>query len=347
MLKNAIKIIESKIIKSYSVRRRVRVQLDITNACNLACSHCYHSDHSDVGSITIDQWYSILDQVKAFTSSFMLDPEFVICGGEPMASRKLLPILDRIFGEWPQSSTMLLTNGTITPQKVLDGLRSRSISVQVSLDGPDSDRHDEVRGKGSFDKTVAGIERFKSVGIAVQILSILSQRTVPWIGDFFANAKELSVDCQNFTRLISVGQGAKLTEHGIDRPLFPSELRKAYIHILQQSVVYGVPTNTYQPLYALIDREFGSKGLFGLGDIVIDYKGQLKISSRTNHVVGSLLSNDLETLYLNDPILNALQNGQVNGCKDCKLFTSCGGDRNASYATFGSFLEKDPGCWIN
>ncbi len=347
MLKTAMKLVERKIIKTVSARRRVRVQLDITNACNLACSHCYHSNHSDAGSISIEEWYSILTQVKNFTSAYMLEPEFVICGGEPMASKKLLPVIDRIFADWPNTSTMLLTNGTITPQKVLDNLRTRNVSVQVSLDGPDSTRHNEVRGKGSFERTVAGIERFKSAGISVQILTILSQKTMPWIEEFFANAKALDVACQNFTRLISVGQGAKLSEEGIDRPLLPSELRKTYIDILLKSAIYGVPTNTYQPLYALINQEFGSKGLFGLGDIVIDYKGQLKISSRTNHVVGSLLSEDLENLYLNDPILIALQNGQVSGCKDCKLFTTCGGDRNASYATYGSFLEKDPGCWIN
>ena len=37
-------------------------QLDITNACNLTCAHCYHDNHSNRGALDFAGWRRILDQ---------------------------------------------------------------------------------------------------------------------------------------------------------------------------------------------------------------------------------------------------------------------------------------------
>lgn len=347
MLRSFIASLERRLLRKISGNRPIRVQLDITNACNLACSHCYHSNHSDAGSLSLDDWLKILDQVNLFAAKYSFDAEFVICGGEPLASKKLQPVLERIEELWPDAAITIPTNGTIVNQKILKILKGKNIFLQVSLDGPDAARHDSVRGAGSFERSMAGIKAFQGEGLPVQILSILSHRTRPWIDDFFMNAKQLQVTNQNFTRLVSAGAGANLVQSGTDRPLQPLELKEAYSKIILSSAAAGVGTNTFQPLYTLIDPAFGSKGRFAQGDIVIDYKGQLKVSSRVNFIVGSVLNEGLENLYINNPTMKALQAGEINGCRDCRFFGVCGGDRNASFGAYGSFFEKDPGCWLN
>ncbi|SME95233.1 radical SAM protein [Pseudobacteriovorax antillogorgiicola] len=339
-----IEKIEYKALKAISLRRPMAIQLDITNACNLSCTHCYHPHHSNKGAIGIESWKGVLDEVERFLLKYSFDPEFIICGGEPLLSPLFKPIVTRIGEQFKGARIVVLTNGTIYRSSLLAFLYKYPISVQISLDGPNQETHDQVRGDGSFEKTVEGIRQFNDF-CDVSILSILSSRTRPWIKQFFENARSLNVHAQNFTRLIEQGSGKEMTSQNLDRVLSPLELKNAYKEIILQSFLTEVPTNTSQPLYALLDKSFGSSGLFGFDALIIDYRGQLKLTSRADFVLGNILEHDLETLYIDNLTLNRLRNGEVEVCGDCELFNLCGGDRNAAYAEYGSFLAKDPGCW--
>ncbi|WP_245676863.1 radical SAM protein [Oligoflexus tunisiensis] len=321
------------------------VQLDITNACNLACTHCYHPHHSNKGFISIAQWSDILDQIEAFLRKYSFNPYFMICGGEPLISPILKPIIEKIKRIWPDSSILILSNGTIQKSEILDYLSGFNVEFQISLDGPDASRHDQVRGIGNFEKSCEGIRLFKSKGFRVSILSILSQRSFPWISDYFDLAKSLKVDSQNFTRLIAQGAGKNLVDSKGDSSLVPEDLKKAFESIIIHSYRSGVPTNTDQPLFALIDNAFGQSGLYGFDGLVIDYKGNLKATSRANIVLGSVLKDGLENLYINHDIFRKVRNKDIEVCGRCSLFNQCGGDRNAAYAEFGDFAARDPGCW--
>ncbi len=336
---------ENKLVGLVTQPRLMTVQLDITNACNLACTHCYHHHHSNLGAISLANWEQILESVSRFLDKYRFSPRFMLCGGEPTLSPLLRPIVSILRSKWPNSEIMVLSNGTIIKDSIIGFLNTGPLSFQVSLDGPDAERHDRVRGKGSFNKSIQGIHKLIDAGIPVSILSILSQRTSPWIGDYFSLANQLNVSAQNFTRLIAEGHGKKLVEGGDDRPLAGEALRKAFSDIVIHSALYQVSTNTDQPLYALLDERLGSSGLFAYDALIIDYKGNVKATSRSDLVLGNLLDSDLEQIYLNDPIMRKVRNGDIDACRSCTLYSRCGGDRNAAYAEFGDFTAKDPGCW--
>ena len=65
-----VKVTETALIKAVSEPRLMTVQLDITNACNLTCAHCYHPHHSNKGSISLSNWEDIIEQVELFDGSF-------------------------------------------------------------------------------------------------------------------------------------------------------------------------------------------------------------------------------------------------------------------------------------
>jgi MoaA/NifB/PqqE/SkfB family radical SAM enzyme len=321
-------------------------QLDITNACNLSCAHCYHAHHSTEGALGLAGWRRILDQYGALADKLCLEPWLVLCGGEPTISPLFLPLLEELDNRWPGVHITVLTNGTRLTPELCQALRRFNVSFQVSLDGPDAARHDLVRGPGNFDRALAGLRNLQAAGLKATFQATLSHRSSAWIAEFFETAARFKVGQMNFTRFIPQGNGRRLHEGREDRPLTGPELRAAYRELLHCSKLSGVPAGTDLPLLRLVDPALGANGKAGFQGVIIDYKGNLKVSSRSEFILGSILEAGLEKLFLGHPIMKALRARKIEGCGDCVHYGCCGGDRNASFAATGSFLKKDPACWL-
>lgn len=337
----------TKAVQKIGGQKTMAIQIDITNACNLRCSHCYHPHHKNTGALDLNGWFEILNQYDQLLKKLKMKPSLVVCGGEPLISPYLFSILKRANELWDKPPTSILTNGTKINNKFLKLLAQYNISFQISIDGPDAKSHDLVRGAGNFEKALAGAKLAKEYGVKTNILGVLSRNSAPRVPDFFNMAKENELDSMNFTRFIPQGNGEKLVEKGEDDSLYGLELRDALKEIVSSSKKTGVKTGTNYPLYHLIDPSLGQNGRFGFQGLVVDYKGNLKVSSRADFVLGSVLEDGLQNLFLKHPLMKDLRASKINGCGDCMYYSRCGGDRNISYATTGSFLEKDKGCWID
>lgn len=291
-------------------------------------------------------WRKILDQYQLLIKKLRLRPHFVLCGGEPTLAPLYFEMLNELNARWPNVETAVTTNGTALNRDRIARSRFFNVSYQISLDGPDRERHDALRGAGSFQAAINGLKNLKEAGQSANFLATLSKRSSAWIDEYFATALENEAAAMNFVRFISQGAGRRMVDSGNDRPLHPTELRSAYASIVQASSSSGVRTNTDHPLYCLIDPTLGSPGLMGFQGIVVDYKGNLKVSSRTEPTLGNILESGLEELFLQHPTMSSLREGRVEICGSCVYYTRCGGDRNAAYAETGNFLAKDPGCWL-
>lgn len=338
--------VTGKIVDLIGGQRVMALQIDITNACNLSCAHCYHAHHQNKGAISFDDWCNVITQYKAMIERLHLHPRIIICGGEPTISPMLFPILEKVDEHWPGVRISILTNGTRLTDAFLGKLKAFNVELQVSLDGPDAARHDEIRGAGNFAKATDAVRRAREQGLDVFLLAILSKKTSAWIKDFFAMAKELRVNQMNFTRFISQGAGSDLESSGKDRALQPLELKEALTGIWLRSQEFRVRTNTDQALYNLIDPRLGANEKYGFQGLVIDYKGNLKVSSRADFSIGNVLAEGLENLFFNSAVLRDLRKAKIEKCGSCIHYRRCGGSRNASFAVSGSFLRADPGCWI-
>jgi radical SAM protein with 4Fe4S-binding SPASM domain len=328
-------------------QKYLEIQLDITNACNLACVHCYHDNHANTGALSFEGWKEILDQYEALRGKLYLQPSFVLCGGEPTVSPLFLPMLDELDSRWPGVRITVLTNATRLTPGFVQRLRRFNVGFQISLDGPDADRHDLVRGKGNFAQALLGLSNLQATGLNATFLATLSYRSSRCIEEFFDTAARNKAEQMNFTRFIPQGAGHLLQESREDRRLSSSELRAAYEAILKFSRKSGVKTNTNLPLFHLLDPERGANGKAGFQGLVVDYQGNLKVSSRTGAKLGNVRSEGLEHLFLEHPIMTALRNRRIDGCGTCAHYAHCGGDRNASFVATGSFLAKDPECWLD
>lgn len=334
-----------KVVSFIGRQKYLSIQLDITNACNLACKHCYHPHHKNNGALNFEQWKQILDQYESLLKTLALEPSIIICGGEPFTSPLLFPLLDEINGRWRDIKLFVLTNGTrLTPENVLK-LKTFDVTVQVSLDGSTAELHDSIRGKGSFEKSVSGIRLLREHKINTVLQAVLSQKTSMQVESFFSLARVLNVTAMNFTRLIPAGTGKAYADN--NEMLSPEDLKSAMREIWQTSMRFKVKTNTDQPLYRLIDKKLGASGKFGYQGLVVDYKGNLKLTSRTDYILGNIFEHGFENLFLNHPLLKKVRDRSQSACGSCDHYSVCGGNRSMSYAVTGSFLTKDPSCWMS
>ncbi len=346
MLKNIYAWCEEKLLNWIDVDRYLPIQLDITNLCNLRCVHCYHPHHKNEGALNLLEWKKILNQYDHLRKKLKFRADVIFCGGEPLLSPFLLPLMEYAITLCPETRFSVLTNGVlISKNKCEEFKKFKNIQFQVSLDGPDSFSHDQVRGVGNFEKAKQGARALLEEGFQVHLLGILSQRTAALISEFFNTAKQWGVSSLGFTRLITEGSAKAWVGHGNDRALRALELKKAYHEILYQSALTGMKTTTSSPLMHLLHPTLGRSGRFWEG-VIVNYQGQLLASSRSRIILGDVLKEGLEKLFLNHPLLVSVRKGKIEVCGSCPSLRRCAGDRNAAFAETGNFLGADPGCWM-
>jgi SynChlorMet cassette radical SAM/SPASM protein ScmE len=126
--------------------------LGITNKCNLNCKHCLASGTRDSQDLTTEELLNIIQQIKELKIF-----DLAIFGGEPLMRKDFFTIVDALSGL--KLNLSLNTNGTLITADIAKRLAQYSIKTYtVSLDGSCKEVQDPFRGKGSFDKTIKGIQ---------------------------------------------------------------------------------------------------------------------------------------------------------------------------------------------
>ena len=135
--------------------------------CNLACDYCAvaSSPAARARSLSLGQFRSRVDE--AVDEGFV---ELYLTGGEPMLHPDLAGMLDHAVERLP---TVVLTNAMLLRGARLDRLRGlaghRNLVVQTSLDGARPATHDVHRGRGSWQRTMAGIATALELGLPLRV----------------------------------------------------------------------------------------------------------------------------------------------------------------------------------
>lgn len=126
------------------------VWLELTEACNLRCVHCYDGDeHMDNSSekLTFEQWKDILSQLKKLDCKKV---EFI--GGEPTVYPHFFDLLK--YAVSIDLTTEIYSNLLLFNDELVDYIKEHNITVHFSIYGSKAEIHDSVTGKtGSFEKT--------------------------------------------------------------------------------------------------------------------------------------------------------------------------------------------------
>ena len=149
------------------LQRLSAVWIQVTGTwCNLQCTHCLNA------SGPVDPWLAPMaapDVARHVDEAVRLGArEVYFTGGEPFLHPKILELLAHALERLP---TTVLTNGTLITERIAERLAELaagtrySLEVRVSLDDPDREANDRVRGRGAFDRALAAIARLHRRGL--------------------------------------------------------------------------------------------------------------------------------------------------------------------------------------
>lgn len=134
----------------------ITLLIDPTSACNLKCPGCWAGKYSKHDQLEPELLDRILDEAKEL-GIFGI----VMSGGEPF----LYPYLLDMAEKHDEQAFMIYTNATKIDDEVADRLQAvGNISPCVSIEGW-REETDARRGKGTYDKVVAAMERMHERGI--------------------------------------------------------------------------------------------------------------------------------------------------------------------------------------
>ena len=154
----------------------------ITGRCNLRCIHCYGDyGESQTAELPLDLVKETIDKLKRMGTK-----RFTIEGGEPLFRKDIEDILHYIHAQGLEYS--LCSNGVYL-KRYIDVVRETCDLLVMSLDGIEP-RHDRLRGKNTYRKTIEALELAHKHNIKTLLFTCLIDDNVQDIDTLVALAKE-------------------------------------------------------------------------------------------------------------------------------------------------------------
>ena len=336
-------------LTSLPLRAPVNVTWEITEACNLHCSHCLSAGLREPGGpgaapsagrreLDLSACRALLDELarmQVFQVNFG--------GGEPFLRDDLLEILR--YAHSRGITTCVSTNGTVLDDALVDELlRMQPVYLQVSLDGACAATNDAIRGEGTFARILAGVELLAGRGYPDFSLNMVVTRpNAGEIAAFDRLARSYGAKTR-LSRFRPSGRGCtswqdyRLTREQLlelstflgDHPeiltgdsffaLTPESRRKLGLNMCgaAKMTCAVAPTGDVYPCAFLCDAAF---------------------------LAGNVTSQPLSALFGSSPVFARLRDLEVGSCRSCDRFSLChGGCPAIGYFLTDSLGLPDPEC---
>ena len=181
----------------------IQVYFELTRKCNLSCRHCFTSSSKAAheGMNTQDCLRTI-DRIK---EAGVINIRFT--GGEPTTRPDWYDLL--LYSKNSGLVVSLQTNGMFDNEnETTSQIASLDIDqITVSIDGV-GEKHDYLRGQGSYSKLLNSIKKMYKAGIILRFNTILTKDNIDCIPGIFDIASDYAVEI-NFFYLRPIGRGSK------------------------------------------------------------------------------------------------------------------------------------------
>ncbi len=308
----------------------------LTEGCNLRCRHCwiapkYQGEGQSYPALELDLFRSIIDQAKPLGLTAVK-----LTGGEPLLHPEINEILEFIHREGLRLTVE--TNGVLCAPELASKMAAcKDAFVSVSLDGPDPETHEWVRGvTGCFEASLEGIRNLLKAGLKPQIIMTLMRRNKDQMAAMVDLAEQLGAGSVKFNVVQPTARGEQM--HKTGETLSIEELLEK-----GRWVETTLATSTSLPLYYShpmafrpLGKMFGEKGngcgvcgIRGILGVLANGSYALCGIGETVHelVFGQAVKDPLEDIWKNAPVLVEIRHGLpflLEGiCGDCLMKEIC------------------------
>lgn len=186
---------------------------DITNKCNLRCSHCYNSDYFESNKKRVNPL-----TIAKRCNELQFDRIHLV-GGEPFCEKSLFEFVEMIKNSKISINTngLLLDNDTIL--KVLSS--DKIDQITISVDATNAIDYEHIRRSEKWDELLGNIQnlitkkREKKSDLTVNIAFVITKENVNKIKEMYDLTKEISADNLLLSQLFIEGNAKKNCSHTI------------------------------------------------------------------------------------------------------------------------------------
>jgi radical SAM protein with 4Fe4S-binding SPASM domain len=329
------------------------MQWHVTERCNLRCAHCYQ-DPKPSRELAFNDLLNVLAQFKRLLDDLErhwgrpVKGRLHLTGGEPFIRRDFLDFLEVVAAETPRIRFGIMTNGSFIDREMARRLRQLDpVSVQVSIEGNQA-THDQIRGKGDFDRTAVAVRTLVRAGILASISFTAHRLNYRQFPEVARLARRLRAHRVWSDRMIPMGRGCAM------ECLTPEETRELF-RLMGSARDEADSTWFNRTIVSMIralqflegGRLYQCKAGANLLTLLPD--GELVPCRRMPIRLGNVMEHSLSSLYFDSPVLISLRDPSriAAGCESCRFEHRCrGGLRCLAYAVTGDPFTADPGCWL-
>jgi len=337
---------------------RVKTSLDvlvfsITNRCNLNCPFCSRNakitNNQDLQPQII---YKSIESVIKYHKPIVIG----ITGGEPLLYPNLFEVLKNV-GKY-EIPIRLSTNATLLTYDIAKEISRLEVEqVNISLEGPTKGVHDIIRGEGSFEKTLKGINQLKKFKIPFFIKTTISKQNYKYVSETLKLSIKLGAVGYAVSRTIPIGRAS---DNWKKFKVSWENYKNAIQQCLPIAKKYKINFLIDDPLKSLIDpsivtyikNKYNSFNKVwggcraGVKILYVMCNGDIIPCPALPITIGNVYKDNLYSVWNKSGILNKLREKEnIKGeCSNCKYLYICGGCRAMAYAVKGDYLESDPFC---
>ncbi|MBN1829663.1 MAG: heme b synthase [Deltaproteobacteria bacterium] len=334
------------------------VAWEVTRRCNLACVHCRAAseDHPYSDELTTDECRSLMDDMGSVAS-----PVIILTGGEPYLREDIFVIAR--YGVGKGLRVVLATNGLLATDALAEETKASGIArVSISIDGPDGDSHNRMRGvPGAFEGALQGINAFKRAGVEFQINSTITEDNLDCLEAVTNLAVRLGAAAHHVFLLVPTGRGRDIASGKASGEAYEDVLRRFHELSLNSPIELKA---TCAPQYHRIMRQRGiqhsgegvsahstlhrmTRGcLGGLSFCFISHRGRVQPCGFLDVDCGLVREQPFRDIWERSPVFQKLRNPMnLKGrCGRCEFLRVCGGCRARAYEKTGDYLDEEPLC---
>lgn len=305
---------------------------EITDTCNLKCSHCRASAKKSSEFIPNPKLEErIIDEI--IKNDILV---VNISGGEPLLHPDCVSFVKKLSDEGVHVG--LSTNGILFP-KYAKALKEANLGfVQISLDGSEQ-VHNKFRNSNSaFKKAVEALRLAKKMGFRVQLNCVENIYNIDDLQFIYNFANEEDIE-MHVRRFVPSGYGKD------NEDLIPKE----DAHFKTLKILNDMQKNSKvrvsieAPLIHFLSKESLNNHIgcgAGITQLGIDQNGNMYPCIFNRILVGNIMKEDLESIWNYSDILLKIRNREFEKCKDCSAKIYCGGCQACAENPF----EADPLC---
>ena len=358
---------------AFSGMYRPVVFWNLTDRCNLSCTHCYNKSgpgRSTVGELMTTEAIRVIDDLAD-----MGVPLILFSGGEPLMREDIwdLAIHARSHG----LKMALSTNGTMITPEVAGRIRECGIEYAgISLDGAWAETHDRFRNlPGAFEQTLAAFAACREAGLRCGVRVTLTKENCHELEEIVDLAISLGASRFCLYWLVPTGRGIdSYSRLQLDKNEVTDALSLLYRKAKEtdpatmEFLTVDAPQDCIH-LLASMEKD-RSEDLADARNLLASLKGGCSAGTRVANIdaqgnvfpcqfarspeflVGNVRSQPFSELWgdSGNPVLARFREKQARfggRCRECSHRDLCGGGcRIRAHAADGDFFAEDPFCFV-